>query len=224
MTGGNRRARVESICEAALSRPADRRAAFVREACGNDNRLRADVEALLVYASREGALDQPLAAVAARVFGGSASREAAALAAGTRLEAYEIVHLIDAGGMGQVYRARDTDLGRLVALKVLRPEVAADHDRSARLEHEARVLAALNHPNIAAIHGRGPRRRSHSPGDGARGGADAGGARGPRCAGRGRRQRDRPSAGRCSRGRATSKAWSHRDLKPSNVMVSEPAW
>ncbi len=153
MTGPDQRTRVESICEAALSRPSDRRAAFVREACGNDDRLRADVEALLVYASREGALDQPLAAMAARVFDGSASREATALAAGTRFGVYEIVHLIDAGGMGQVYRARDTDLGRFVALKVLRPEVAADHDRSARLEHEARVLAALSHPNIAAIHG-----------------------------------------------------------------------
>ena len=153
MTGGDRRARVESICEAALSRSRDRRAAFVREACGTDDRLRADVEALLVHASREGALDQPLAAVAARVLDGSASREATALAAGTRFGVYEIVHLIDAGGMGQVYRARDTDLGRFVALKVLRPEVAADHDRAARLEHEARVLAALSHPNIAAIHG-----------------------------------------------------------------------
>ena len=151
--GQARRDRIESICEAALAQPSDHRAAFVREACGADTSLQADVEALLAYASRDGALDQPLAAMAARVFDASASREAPALSAGTRFGVYEIVHLIDAGGMGQVYRARDTDLGRFVALKVLRPEVAADRDRSARLEHEARVLASLSHPNIAAIHG-----------------------------------------------------------------------
>lgn len=153
MTQPDQRDRVESICEAALAMPSDRRAAFVREACGTDDRLHADVQALLAYASKEGALDQPLAAVAARVFGASASREVGTLAAGSRLANYEIVHLIDAGGMGQVYRARDTDLRRFVALKVLRPEVATDHDRLARLEHEARMLATLNHPNIAAVHG-----------------------------------------------------------------------
>ena len=76
-----------------------------------------------------------------------------ALAVGTRLGPYEVVGLIDAGGMGQVYRARDTELERDVALKVLRPEVATDRDRMARFEHEARVLASLNHPNVAAIHG-----------------------------------------------------------------------
>jgi serine/threonine-protein kinase len=141
------------MCDAALALPSDRRAAFVREAGGNDTRLQAEVEALLAYASRPGALDHPLGELAARVLGGSASLEAPALAVGTRFGVYEMVHLIDAGGTGQVYRARDTDLGRFVALKVLRPEVAADRDRSARLEHEARVLAALSHPNIAAIYG-----------------------------------------------------------------------
>ncbi|MGE4224146.1 MAG: protein kinase [Vicinamibacterales bacterium] len=75
------------------------------------------------------------------------------LPAGTRFGSCLISDLIDAGGMGQVYRARDTELGRDVALKVLRPEVAADRDRMARFEHEARVLASLNHPNVAAIHG-----------------------------------------------------------------------
>jgi Tol biopolymer transport system component len=149
----DRRAVVESICEAALALPSDRRAVFVREACGTDDRLHADVEELLAYASREGALDHPLAAIAARVLGASASGEVGTLPAGARLSNYEIVHLIDTGGMGQVYRARDTDLRRFVALKVLRPEVATDHDRLARLEHEARVLATLNHPNIAALHG-----------------------------------------------------------------------
>ena len=72
---------------------------------------------------------------------------------GTRLGAYEIVSVIGAGGMGEVYRARDTKLNRDVAIKVLLPAVANDPDRLTRFSREARVLASLNHPNIAAIYG-----------------------------------------------------------------------
>lgn len=76
-----------------------------------------------------------------------------AIAAGTRFGAYEIVVLLGAGGMGEVYRARDTRLQREVALKVLPEPVASDPDRRARFAREAQALAALNHPNIATIHG-----------------------------------------------------------------------
>ena len=76
-----------------------------------------------------------------------------ALSAGTRLGPYEILSPLGAGGMGEVYRARDMKLGRDVALKILPPAFAADADRLARFEREARVLASLNHPHIAAIHG-----------------------------------------------------------------------
>jgi len=79
--------------------------------------------------------------------------KAAMLAAGTRLGPYEIVSTLGAGGMGEVYRARDTKLGRDVAIKVLPASFAQDPDRLARFEREARVLAALNHPHIAAIYG-----------------------------------------------------------------------
>src|SRR5580658_9219875 len=72
---------------------------------------------------------------------------------GTRLGPYEILAPIGAGGMGAVYRARDTKLGRDVAVKVLPPALAADPVRLARFQREAQVLAALNHPNIAAIYG-----------------------------------------------------------------------
>src|ERR1044071_3383280 len=75
------------------------------------------------------------------------------LAAGSRLGVYEVVGPIGAGGMGEVFRARDTKLGRDVALKILPAEWADDPDRIGRFEREARTLAALNHPNIAHLHG-----------------------------------------------------------------------
>ena len=73
--------------------------------------------------------------------------------AGTQLGPYEVVGLIGTGGMGEVYRARDTKLGRDVALKVLPDLFADDPERLARFQREARVLASLNHPNIASIYG-----------------------------------------------------------------------
>ena len=76
-----------------------------------------------------------------------------ALSAGTRLGVYEILSLLGAGGMGEVYRARDTRLRREVALKILPDRFASDPDRLARFEREAQVLASLNHPHIAQIYG-----------------------------------------------------------------------
>ena len=74
------------------------------------------------------------------------------LKAGVRLGPYEIVSLLGAGGMGEVYRARDTRLFRDVALKILPPEVGDDPARRQRFEQEARVAGALNHPNIVAVY------------------------------------------------------------------------
>jgi serine/threonine protein kinase len=74
-------------------------------------------------------------------------------AAGARLGPFEILGPLGAGGMGEVYRARDTKLNRVVAIKVLPDQVANDHDRLNRFSREAQLLAALNHPNIAQIHG-----------------------------------------------------------------------
>src|ERR687897_94001 len=75
------------------------------------------------------------------------------LAPGVCLGAYEVIGLLGAGGMGEVYRARDTRLNRDVAIKVLPDVFSADADRLARFKREAHVLASLNHPNIASIHG-----------------------------------------------------------------------
>src|SRR3982074_772078 len=75
------------------------------------------------------------------------------LGPGTRLGPYEILSALGAGGMGEVWRARDTTLGRDVALKVLPELFASDPERVARLQREAHLLASLNHPHIAAIYG-----------------------------------------------------------------------
>src|SRR5512134_3829237 len=75
-----------------------------------------------------------------------------ALTPGTRLGPYQIAAPLGAGGMGEVYRARDTRLGRDIALKVLPDPVASSPDRLARLEREAKTVASLNHPNIVTLH------------------------------------------------------------------------
>src|SRR5712675_1301473 len=76
-----------------------------------------------------------------------------ALTPGTRLGAYEILTLLGSGGMGEVYRARDTRLNRDVAIKVLPEIFAADPERLARFQREAQLLASLNHPHIGGIYG-----------------------------------------------------------------------
>ena len=103
----------------------------------------------------------------------SSSKSCMILAAGVRLGSYEIRGLIGSGGMGDVYRARDVRLDRDVALKTLSDTWAAEGDGLGRFEREARILASLNHPNVAALYellrGRGAPRSRH----GARGRADA---------------------------------------------------
>src|SRR5512147_1570412 len=81
------------------------------------------------------------------------NRPPMSLAPGTRLGPYQITAPLGAGGMGEVYRATDTKLGRDVAIKVLPAELAQDAERLARFEHEAKLLASLNHPGIAHVYG-----------------------------------------------------------------------
>lgn len=75
------------------------------------------------------------------------------LTAGVRVGSYEVLSVLGAGGMGEVYRARDTKLGRSVAIKIVSDAFTHDPDRIARFQREAQLLAALNHPHIATIHG-----------------------------------------------------------------------
>ena len=72
---------------------------------------------------------------------------------GRQVGSYEVISLLGEGGMGEVYQAHDTKLGRTVAIKVLSPEFIHDPDRLARFQREAKMLASLNHPNIATIYG-----------------------------------------------------------------------
>jgi len=138
---------VKELFHSALTCPPDQRAAFLREACGDDVALRDEVNSLLAAHAEAGSFAEGAAMDA------DANGAAAALADGVELGQYRILGPLDAGGMGEVYRALDTRLHRDVAVKVLPAALANDPERAARLEREARLLAALNHPNIAIVHG-----------------------------------------------------------------------
>jgi len=145
---------IESLYHAALERAPAARAAFLREACRGDPDLQREVEELLAYQTRaDNFIETPAMHIVARQEAAALSAEARyRLAAGARLGPYQILQPLGAGGMGEVYRARDTRLSRDVALKILPAEVAADPSRRHRFELEARAVAALNHPNIVALY------------------------------------------------------------------------
>jgi Tol biopolymer transport system component len=148
---GDRQRQISELCHAALERSASDRPAFLREACGGDQALRQEVESLLGYADAgDRFLERPAVEEVARL---ESHPESNADLQGRRLGVYRIDARIGTGGMGEVYRAHDTRLGRDVAIKVLPPGFTADADREARFEREARVLAALNHRNIGAVYG-----------------------------------------------------------------------
>src|SRR5437867_3345874 len=133
--------------EARERTPAERDA-FLARACAHDSTLRRDVESLLAQPPA-GVIDAPLGGLVAALVAPPAPR----LAPGSSVGPYRIERLLAVGGMGEVYRARDTTLGRDVAIKILPRHFTADPERLARFEREARMLAALNHPNIGAIYG-----------------------------------------------------------------------
>ena len=140
--------RIAHIYQAASELPPEGRAAYLDEACAGDDALRQEVESLLAQATTSVVIDQPLWEAAVHVLDDNP-----AIRPGTSIGPYRIDELIGEGGMGVVYRARDTTLQRDVALKVLPALFARDPDRLARFTREAQVLAALNHPHIAAIYG-----------------------------------------------------------------------
>lgn len=140
------------IFHAALARDAPERAAFVASSCKGDPEMRREVEAMLAAHDDAGRSGEPPLRAAARMPIVESPVRDLPLATESRIGPYEIVSLLGIGGMGAVYRARDTKLHRDVAVKVLLPAVAHDPDRLARFAREARVLASLDHPNIARVH------------------------------------------------------------------------
>jgi predicted ATPase/serine/threonine protein kinase len=148
--------RIKEILEQALRLAPAERQAYLDSACRTDVDLRSEVESLI--ASHGEAGSQFLAAAAADVLQMASPR---ALATGTKLGPYEIIELLGAGGMGEVYRARDVRLDRCVAIKILPPALSADSDRLRRFEQEARSASALNHPNIVIIYALGLHDSTH---------------------------------------------------------------
>jgi eukaryotic-like serine/threonine-protein kinase len=140
---------VDRLFQSALECAPEERAAFVNTACSGDDSLRREVEALLAADDQAGSLiETPAYAVAAPLIVGDDAQSLLDKSIGH----YQIISLLGKGAMGEVYRAKDTRLGRKVAIKVLPAEFAKDADRLSRFEQEAQAASATNHPNILTIH------------------------------------------------------------------------
>jgi eukaryotic-like serine/threonine-protein kinase len=206
---------IERLYHASIELPADQRSRFLANACA-DGEIREQVASLLASRDRGLSLiEQPALDVAADMV----TRAHTGVLVGRTIGHYQVTSLIGAGGMGVVYGARDSRLDRDVALKFLPAGLGSERDLLARMEQEAKLLASLNHPNIAAIY-------------------DLEESDGIRClvlefiegetlAGRLRRGRIRPEEGLAicrqvaeALEAAHERGIVHRDLKPSNVMIT----
>jgi serine/threonine protein kinase/Tol biopolymer transport system component len=142
--------KIEELYHLAVAREESERTAFLDEACAGDEELRREVGSLLAQEKgAEGFLESPALQLAAKRM----AQDQTPSLLGQRLGLYQVLSLLGAGGMGEVYRARDTRLQRDVAIKVLPRPFVDDPDRLSRFRREAQLLASLNHPNIATIHG-----------------------------------------------------------------------
>ena len=139
---------INKLFEDALGLGPDQRKVFLEQACLKDTQLRAEVETLLAMHGEAGEfLNRPAIEELARQVW-----ESPPSLVGHQLGPYQLLGLVGRGGMGEVYRGRDTRLGRQVAVKILPDVFTRDVERLTRFEREARLLASLNHPNIATIH------------------------------------------------------------------------
>lgn len=144
---------IENLYDAALAQDPDRRAEFVRAACAGDPGLLREVESLLADESRPASfLEAPAMEVAARLLARDPGLPAASFAVGDLAAGrLRILGLLGRGGMGEVYEAEDTLLRERVALKTLRPEIAADADGLIRFRHEIQLARRVTHPNVCRI-------------------------------------------------------------------------
>jgi serine/threonine protein kinase/Tol biopolymer transport system component len=141
--------KVDEIFQAAIELNADERAAFLDNSCAGDEELRYEVESL-ISSDEQGLsfIDEPAFQRAAGLLVNAQPE----LSEGERIGHYKIVGLLGTGGMGEVYLAEDTELGRKVALKLLPAEFTRDKERVQRFRQEARLASSLNHPNILIVH------------------------------------------------------------------------
>ncbi len=140
---------IEQLYHSALERKANERAAFLAEACADDEALRREVESLLRCDARaENFIEAPALEVAAQWH----AEEQTQSMIGRQISHYQILSLLGAGGMGEVYLAQDTNLRRKVALKLLPAQFTANENRVRRFVQEAQAASALNHPNIITIY------------------------------------------------------------------------
>jgi serine/threonine protein kinase len=139
---------IDRLLELALEQGPGERAGFLDKACADDEELRGEVEALLAaHEQAESFLSIPALATAGEIGASPGS-----LPVGSDIGHYQILSRLGEGGMGVVYKARDKELGRSVAIKLLSPGLVGDPEHRKRLVLEARAASALNHPNIITVH------------------------------------------------------------------------
>ncbi len=143
---------VDALFDAALELPPDQREQFVVESCDGNDELREEVLSLVKAQSQaSGFMERSAMKVAAQALAQNANLSSHASLAGKQIGTYQIEKLLGAGGMGEVYLARESKLNRRVALKILPFQFVADSERTNRFEREAHALSALNHPNLITI-------------------------------------------------------------------------